>query len=59
MTVRMANQILQLPTKTDRRKAANAELVAALEKAVARQGFSNDELISARAALAKHKKETT
>lgn len=31
---------------------AAPELLAALQKAVARQGFSNDELLSARAAIA-------
>ncbi len=37
--------------------AASPELLEALEKAVSRQGFSNDDLISARAIIAKAKGE--
>ena len=47
-----------LLAERDRLKAANADLTAALASAVARQGFSNHELMSARAVLANHKKES-
>lgn len=45
---------LTQPAEADARvMAAAPELLAALQKAVARQGFSNNELLSARAAIAK------
>lgn len=43
-----------VPNMNDARLiAASPELLEALQKAVARQGFSNEELIDARAAIAK------